>query len=241
MCSLRPRADVSVDRFYAVIPRTHCTLWLLLWGKTHVRVNGNTVTWPGFIPTSEEGAWVETCCKRLFNFVWRNWTFDRWTSFPLHSYLSNRVVVGKSSRIHKVKKWPSSHTIGSSHLPPQPLQAGGPMGGCYVHTENGHLKDRSASWVWPPEVLAATSNSCLNSGQSALLFHAALWYHSNVLDEWTSCCKALGIRTISKIKEIILNWIFVISFFMRKYIFIDYPVVFFLSLSKSKRMLNKYS
>ena len=118
-CSLWPTADASVDRFYAVIPRAPGTLQLWLQGKTNVRVNGNTVTWPGSLPTAEEEAWVETCYNRLFNFVWRNWTFDRWTSFPLHSYLSNRVVVGKWSRIHEVKKWPGSHTVDSPHLPPK--------------------------------------------------------------------------------------------------------------------------
>lgn len=161
-CSLWPTADVSVDRFCAVIPRTPCTLWCWLQRKMNVRINGNTVTWPGSLPPAEEGAWVETCYNRLFHSVWRNWTFDRWTSFPLHVYLSNRIVVGKWSRIHKVKNWPGSHTVDCPRLPPWLLQAGGPMHSWYVHTKNGHLKDTSTSWVWPSEILAATSNTYLS-------------------------------------------------------------------------------
>lgn len=104
---------------YAVVPKTARSLRLWLWGETNVSVYGNAVAGPGSIPTAEEGA----RCNRLCNFFWRNWTFDRWT-FPFHWYLSNRVVAGKWSRFHKVKKWPGSHPVDSSHPPPRLFHPG---------------------------------------------------------------------------------------------------------------------
>lgn len=78
------------------------------------------IQWPDKGPKQQKRkALIETCYNRLFNFVWRNWTLDRWTSFPLDSCLSNRVVVRKWSRIHKVKQWTASHTVGSTHLTPR--------------------------------------------------------------------------------------------------------------------------
>lgn len=115
-CSGWPAAGVSLGRLCAVTPRSPCALQLWLQKKMNIRVNGNSVTWRGSLPAAEEEAWVETCYNQLLNFVWRNWTFDRWTSFPLRSYLSSGVVVREWSRIHQVKKWPGSHTVGSPHL-----------------------------------------------------------------------------------------------------------------------------
>lgn len=151
------------------------------------------VQWSEQVPSQQQrdvrGNCVESRYNRLYHFVWRNWTFDRWTSFPLHLYLSNRVVVGKWSRIHKVKKWPGSHTVDSSHLTPQASP------GRWSHVllvrppRNGHPKDISTCWLRPSEILTAPSNSP-QLPDNQLCFstpYSAAWNRSTALDEWRSC------------------------------------------------------
>lgn len=134
-------------------PKMTCTVRVWQWGKMNIRGRRNAMAWSGSIPTAEEGA----CSNRRLHFFWKTGLLTDELLLPcIHIYLTE-MWLGNGPGFTRSKSDPV-HILETSHLPPQLLQAGGPMCCGCVHTKNGHPEDTPTSWVWPSEVLATPSN-----------------------------------------------------------------------------------
>lgn len=125
--------------------------------------------WPGPFP-------------RLFTSIWRNWTLDRWTSFPWADVYLTAWWLWNNPESTRSEN-------GSSQLRPQ--------------IPSGRLLAWAAGLSTPRTKRTSLLGVALSAPAglgSRYPFPSALWVgsHSNRLDQWTSSGDVLGIKTVGE-------------------------------------------
>lgn len=137
--------------------------------------------WPGPLP-------------KLFTSIWRNWTLDRWTSFPWADVYLTAWWLWNNPESTR-----SENGLLYMVAPPSSIHRF-PQGGCLHGQLVNPPHERSPKG--PTSLLGVASSVLATPWDLGLtsLFPSALWVgsHSNRLGQWTSSGDVLGIKTVSE-------------------------------------------